>query len=386
MLNVSSIKDKNECCGCSLCESVCPTRAIVMSFSNGLLLPNIDNSKCTKCGICYKNCEKARKEVFLCETTNIYIGKSKSKFCLDSSSSGGIFYEIASKFIKENGVVYSTISENGFSCTTIRCADSETLISTLKSKYIQSYQGEAFVNIANDLKEGKMVLICSTPCYLNAIKNYLQFKKVSDSNLFCIDFLCSGFINRDLVLKCKDAIASYTKSDLKSIVYRDKHRIGWGNYKFIFESDKGFVLDSSLYDFFALHYATSQNCLNCLFAKKERVGDITLGDAWGRNKYVGYVEDKLGTSVVYLNNLKGKRLLKDINCDFVEQDLNNCYLEPRYITNANEPNDYARFYNDFNKLNYIDLMFKYTYDNSVASQIKKCLYKIKIKKLWKTTK
>ncbi len=386
MLSVDCQKNREECCGCSLCENVCPAKAITMSFSHGKLLPQIDNTRCKSCGICYRVCEASKHELRLQKTTNTFIGKSKNKNVLDSSSSGGIFYEIASKFIKNGGIVYSSFSKDGFSCETIRCVNDLTLISTLKSKYVQSYQGGIFLSLSKDLEEGKKVLICTTPCYLNAIKEYLRIKKISDSNLFCIDFLCSGFIKEDLLAKAKNAISSYTKSDIKSIVYRDKKRIGWGEYKFIFESNKGSIIDSTLYDFFAMQYATNQNCFDCPFAKEDRVGDITLGDAWGRKKYKGYVEDNVGTSVIYLNSSKGTELMDAIDAEIVEQDANGRYLEPRYCSNSEKPCDYSQFYVDFNKLNYIDLIFRYTYDDSFGTKMKKLLYKFKIKKLWKTTK
>ena len=37
---------------------------------------------------------------------------------------------------------------------------------------------------------------------------------------------------------------------------------------------------------------------------------MTIGDFWGIEKYSKKINDKLGTSVILINNAKGKNLLK----------------------------------------------------------------------------
>ena len=48
---------KNNCCGCSACEQICPKNAIKMKPDDrGFLYPVIDNSLCVECGACKRVC------------------------------------------------------------------------------------------------------------------------------------------------------------------------------------------------------------------------------------------------------------------------------------------------------------------------------------------
>lgn len=50
-------REKKDCCGCWACCSVCPFDAINMVRDNeGFLYPEINESKCRRCGLCKKSC------------------------------------------------------------------------------------------------------------------------------------------------------------------------------------------------------------------------------------------------------------------------------------------------------------------------------------------
>lgn len=54
---VIKLKAKNECCGCSACESICAFDAIKMTEDEeGFLYPQINESLCTGCGKCETIC------------------------------------------------------------------------------------------------------------------------------------------------------------------------------------------------------------------------------------------------------------------------------------------------------------------------------------------
>lgn len=49
--------EKEECCGCSACKSICPQGAISMKRDEmGFLYLLIDERKCIKCYMCQKVC------------------------------------------------------------------------------------------------------------------------------------------------------------------------------------------------------------------------------------------------------------------------------------------------------------------------------------------
>lgn len=63
--NIILFNDKTDCCGCWACENICPKNAITMiEDKEGFLFPEIDQSKCIKCGLCLKTCpiKKRQKE------------------------------------------------------------------------------------------------------------------------------------------------------------------------------------------------------------------------------------------------------------------------------------------------------------------------------------
>lgn len=106
---IIQITDYNKCCGCGVCQSVCNQNAISLQHSKeGFLYPVIDENLCVECGLCIKSCPinvcpESENKVF---ERQVYACKNHNHDILYKSSSGGVFFEIASSVIKEGGVVY----------------------------------------------------------------------------------------------------------------------------------------------------------------------------------------------------------------------------------------------------------------------------------------
>ena len=50
-------ENKNECCGCTACYSICPKSAIQMvDDEEGFLYPQLISGKCVKCYLCIDIC------------------------------------------------------------------------------------------------------------------------------------------------------------------------------------------------------------------------------------------------------------------------------------------------------------------------------------------
>lgn len=48
---------KEECCGCTACYAVCPTRSIEMvEDEEGFLYPIVRQKTCLRCGLCERVC------------------------------------------------------------------------------------------------------------------------------------------------------------------------------------------------------------------------------------------------------------------------------------------------------------------------------------------
>ena len=59
---------------------------------------------------------------------------------------------------------------------------------------------------------------------------------------------------------------------------------------------------------FQSNMSLRDSCERCKFCDFPRVGDISIGDFWGAEKFISI--DGKGTSLVFVNNNKGKFLLK----------------------------------------------------------------------------
>ena len=100
------ITNKQDCCGCHACASVCARHSITMHEDNeGFLYPVVDETTCTDCGLCEKVCpvinqDEPRKPL------KVYAAKHEDDEIRMKSSSGGIFTLLAEQIIDVGGVVF----------------------------------------------------------------------------------------------------------------------------------------------------------------------------------------------------------------------------------------------------------------------------------------
>lgn len=106
------------------------------------------------------------------------------------STSAGLFVLIADNFLKihENSTVYGcALVENQVKHIAIK--NRKDLFRLQGSKYVQSNLTHVFLNVKEDLENGKNVLFSGTACQISAIKAYL---KQDYQNLMTIDIVCHG--------------------------------------------------------------------------------------------------------------------------------------------------------------------------------------------------
>ena len=95
------ITEKNNCCGCSACASICPKQCIKMVDDNeGFSYPLVDRVTCVDCGLCERVCNELHpyKER---EPLKVLAAINRNEDIRLKSSSGGIFYILAEKIINE---------------------------------------------------------------------------------------------------------------------------------------------------------------------------------------------------------------------------------------------------------------------------------------------
>ncbi|MBR1729393.1 MAG: polysaccharide pyruvyl transferase family protein [Selenomonadaceae bacterium] len=308
--------DAEHCAGCTACMAICPKNAISMSEDiEGFQSPVLDENLCINCGLCKKVCPiiNQNKNPRSPLTFAAWIKDFQRRL---RSSSGGIAYAIAKKFILDGGIVCGAATE-GFEVKHILIDNVDDLHKTQGSKYVQSYLGNCFREIKKLIAEGKKVLFTGTPCQVSGIRNYLN----NDQNLFTFDIVCHGVPSPKVLRKYVDELKKeyYTATTL---TFRDKVD-GWSpvhNFSLYDESGQTVFRESGFSNVYLTGFLgeiTDRNsCGKCPFTSAERVGDLTLADFWGIENINPALNDRFGTSLIIPNNPKGEMLALSIKDEF----------------------------------------------------------------------
>lgn len=329
MNNVSQISHL-KCYGCTACECICPKNAITMEpDKEGFLFPCVDLQKCVNCGLCLKVCNanELNKKVFNEPARKVYAAWNKDEKEVIKSTSGGLFFTIASHIVESGGVVYAVVWNNRIEAVFARIDKIDDLQKARGSKYVQSDIRGTYKKIQLDLEKGLTVLFVGTPCQVSGLKSYLR---KDFENLYLIDFVCHGTPSPKMLSAYIDYIQEKEKKDVIDFKCRGKLQSGWRAYEIIgFRNSPPKISVSGLRPYlfgFNQGLFNRESCFDCAFSRKERTGDITLSDFWGAEKFHPDLKKirKLGLNAVMINSAKGESLFREIKnrVQFIESDLN----------------------------------------------------------------
>ncbi|MBQ3426306.1 MAG: Coenzyme F420 hydrogenase/dehydrogenase, beta subunit C-terminal domain [Clostridia bacterium] len=316
MKNHIIIEDTKNCCGCGACINICPRDAIGMKECElGFSYPDVDETKCIDCGLCRKVCVFTDKGTGANGEPLVYAAASKSNAVLLSSSSGGIFTELAEAVIDKGGAVFGAAWDESLSLHHI-CVDNKSDLAMLRgSKYVQSATENAYRAAKELLDGGRYVCYSGTPCQIAGLKAYL--KKDYDK-LLTLDIICHGVPSMKMLKDDLSYVAGKKNINVKDIKFRDKS-YGWGVLGSLTGDSSKIKYHSgtSPYYFYFLNGEIYRDsCYNCRFPAEGRQGDITLGDYWGIRQELaaemGDVDIDKGVSCILVNNDKGKRWMSQI--------------------------------------------------------------------------
>ena len=388
--------DRKKCTGCSLCAQICPKNAIILEKDKeGFSMPKINKEKCINCGLCYKKCPQLYEEELKDKKVKkAYAAKNKDVDIQKKSTSGGIFNLIAENIISKKGIVYGCAFDHNMVANHIRIESNEELDILRGSKYVQSNINNTYKMAKEDLKKGKPVLYTGTPCQIEGLKKYID---TNDENLITIDLVCHGVPSPKLFEKYIKYIEKKENSKVVNYEFRNKEKNGWGsNVKIEFENGKKRYIKGSLDSYNKTFYAAKafrESCYNCKYAKKERVGDITLCDYWGIGNELPEFEDYNGVSGIIVNTIKGQDILEEISNKILLKE-SSVESIAKYNQNLNEPVSRPRerdnIYKEIDKKDYKrymkeNLKFKIDIKDVIGSVLN---YKLKkrIKKVLKGIK
>ena len=300
---------RTDCCGCGLCESICPKDAIVITENEqGFLTPIINEQDCISCSLCQAVCSSEFENPSDYDR-KAYGGGSTNHSLRIKSSSGGSFGEIAKSIIRQNGVVYGASFAAEHSIVHLRINNTEDLAKLQGSKYVQSRIGMTFKCVRDDLIAGRKVLFSGTPCQIEGLYKYLGKKY---NALYTVDIICHGVASRNVWKKYVDILTSDKKNEISDINFRDK-QTGWHRFSFSYKRNGKKIhrlfIDDPFCFFFDKHFIINQACFTCKYALNEHFADITLGDLWGIEHFKDILDDNKGVSLVIVSSKKGEELL-----------------------------------------------------------------------------
>ena len=289
------IHDIQQCSGCGLCEAVCPVGAVRPVERERGVTYYEENAACIKCGKCRKLCPSL-KEMYHPEQKSFLSVASLDGGVFKGASSGGAAYELARAFIEDGGVVYGAAWDvETQSVRHIRVTGTEELHRLSGSKYVQSEIGRGtYESVTEDLRGGR-VLFIGCPCQVAAVRSLSG----DADNLFTVDLVCHGVSSPKLL---SEQLKMLVSEPVEKLSFRNglRFRMRVETEHETFEKGGYDVPYYSLYLNFA---SLRETCYSCRYARRARVGDVTVGD---------YIENGKGNSLLIRNTEKGAELAEKI--------------------------------------------------------------------------
>lgn len=294
-----------------------------------------------------------------------YMGITKNEKMRAKSSSGGIFYELATETLSKGGIVFGAMYDASTQQVHHANTDDVSLEFLMRSKYVESDIMDSYSQVLANLERGRQVLFSGTPCQVAGLRRLVNIKaKDKEKQLLLVDFLCEGVPSKNIFGAYQKMHEKRSGSRVNEVIFRSK-AYGWVPHamKVVFENGKEYVapyfMDEYMHTFINDCIFNRPSCYYCHF-RQEKLSDITLGDFWKVDKVDEQMDDNMGTSVIFANTLHGQEvflsLSEKLDCKQVV-DNTRFYME-QHLDLAPVRNKRDAFY-------------EYMYDNGFDSAIAK---------------
>lgn len=316
-------RNLNECCGCMACYSACPYDAImIMEDNRGFYYPKVDKEKCVNCGLCEKICDYRNKKVSCKAPRNVLSLSASEKDILKNSTSGGAFSLVTDQVLKKDGIIFATALHDDFRVKFISARNHVDRNKMRGSLYVQSYVGNTYKNVKEQLQHNTEVAFIGTPCQVAGLRAYLG---KDYENLVLIEILCHGVPSNKLFLSHIKFLEDKYQKKAESYSFRDKRFAWWthgiAEITFSDGTKKSSYDVQSFLNLFQRNLSLRESCFSCPYKKTERCADITLGDCW--DKELSSRDKRYGKSLVLINTKKGESFLGLLKgkSQYVEKDI-----------------------------------------------------------------
>lgn len=302
----------HKCTGCSSCANACPTKAITMKKDNhGFIFPEVNKHKCVVCNLCETTCHFSDK-CFRLKNSNpdLFACKLTSPNALNNSSSGGLFYALASAIINQGGRVYGASWQENFKVKHIGIDKIDDIELLQGSKYVFSDLNNSFSEIKDLLNAGETILFTGTPCQVAGLYAYL---KKDYSNLVTCDVICHGVPSQMYLDLYLNEMCKLYHAKINKINFKDKS-ISWRNPQLSIVFDNGTEYKEALWStaygkLYHERLTTMPACDECPYTVTPRLSDITIGDFWNYNETKNTLgSEKQGISCALINTEKGNNV------------------------------------------------------------------------------
>lgn len=311
------IEDKTKCCGCEACIQICPQQCITaVSDSEGFLYPKADPSRCVRCRLCLAVCpmqhlEEPKKPLAA------FAAKNPDPNVRESSSSGGLFTQLAEETLRRGGTVFGAVFDENFEVQHRGTAEHAELAAFRGSKYVQSRIGDAFRETDRLLREGRTVLFSGTPCQIAGLRGFIRRK---DDNLHLAAVVCHGVPSPGVWRDYLRSLSLKSGSPIAEVRFRDKET-GWKKYSLTVRTADGQVPASDPFyrnpymKGFIANYSLRPSCYACPFKAGRCGSDLMLADFWGADRIMPDYDDDRGISLVTVYSDKGREMLHRSSAD-----------------------------------------------------------------------
>lgn len=352
---------KELCSGCAACQSVCPKGAITMTEDwRGFAFPVVDQNKCVDCNRCVHVCQTQDRQPKAEEfTQEAWLGRNADESVLDVSQSGGISAALVDTVLAEGGIVYGAAMTEDFSVRHIRISDPAEAARLQGSKYVQSNMAGVFEQIKEDLRQGNTVLFTGTPCQCDGVRRYVTLTKTPGDKLYLVDLICHGVPPVKLWKDYLAYLEKKYKGKIEKALFRDKSK-GWSSHFEAFWINGQKITEDKFKKIYNTNACLRESCYQCPFSSLNRAGDLTIGDAWMKDRRNQKHKETKGTSLILVNDSQGAMLFEKAKCrlDCQPTELDE-YLQPNLQHPTTTKENAAAFWREYKKfgMNYIMLVF-----------------------------
>ncbi|MFR4582433.1 Coenzyme F420 hydrogenase/dehydrogenase, beta subunit C-terminal domain [Clostridium cadaveris] len=325
---IKRICKEQECTACNACINICAKKCITYEVdSTGTKYAVINEKNCISCSMCKNICPQLnngeKNSPSIC-----YAAWSKDEKIRKNSASGGIASELCKLFVDDKGMFSGVELTENFDAVYQLKEDMIKFEKYQNSKYVYSDTGFIFNDIAYALEERKKVLFIGLPCQVDGLKHYLKLRKINTEKFYAVDLICHGVSPVEFLKAHIKYLENKYNKKATELYFRDPEMNTY-TYTFSVKNNnetfyKKQVKRNDVYQI-GYHYGIiyRNNCYKCKYARKERVGDITLADFGYVGKYAFCEYDNKNVSCILVNTERGEELIKKM------KDNNRVFLEKR---------------------------------------------------------